>query len=338
MKKSNEIKVVAKEFIKEKLRGMLLFIFFCFIFITILYLQDIPIKKSLYAMELCSFFGVIYLSCEFYKSYKKHFQLVSLKEQITINIDNLPEVSTLTEKDYQEILQLLHEYMKSMQSKQLADEKALQDYYTLWVHQIKTPITAMSLILQSQEDTKAAQMKQELFKIEQYAEMVMHYLKMGNMNSDLVIGEYSLDRIVKQTIKKYASVFIYRKISLQLDELNTDVLTDEKWLSFVIGQLLSNSLKYTDKGYIKIYMKEDAEKILVIEDDGIGISKQDLPRVFEQGFTGYNGRMDKKASGLGLYLCKKVMNNLSHKINIESEEGKGTKVFLDLCQEKIEIE
>lgn len=338
MKKSNEIKVVAKEFIKEKLKGMLLFIFFCFIFITILYLQDIPIKKSLYAMELCSFFGVIYLSCEFYKSYKKHFQLVSLKEQITINIDNLPEVSTLTEKDYQEILQLLHEYMKSMQSKQLADEKALQDYYTLWVHQIKTPITAMSLILQSQEDTKAAQMKQELFKIEQYAEMVMHYLKMGNMNSDLVIGEYSLDRIVKQTIKKYASVFIYRKISLQLDELNTYVLTDEKWLSFVIGQLLSNSLKYTNKGYIKIYMKEDAEKILVIEDDGIGISKQDLPRVFEQGFTGYNGRMDKKASGLGLYLCKKVMNNLSHKINIESEEGKGTKVFLDLCQEKIEIE
>lgn len=338
MKKSNEIKVVAKEFIKEKLKGMLLFIFFCFIFITILYLQDIPIKKSLYAMELCSFFGVIYLSCEFYKSYKKHFQLVSLKEQITINIDNLPEVSTLTEKDYQEILQLLHEYMKSMQSKQLADEKALQDYYTLWVHQIKTPITAMSLILQSQEDTKAAQMKQELFKIEQYAEMVMHYLKMGNMNSDLVIGEYSLDRIVKQTIKKYASVFIYRKISLQLDELNTYVLTDEKWLSFVIGQLLSNSLKYTNKGYIKIYMKEDAEKILVIEDDGIGISKQDLPRVFEQGFTGYNGRMDKKASGLGLYLCKKVMNNLSHKINIESEEGKGTKFFLDMYQESIEIE
>ena len=117
---------------------------------------------------------------------------------------------------------------------------------------------------------------------------------------------------------------------------NYKVLTDEKWLVFVIEQLLSNAIKYTNKGKISIYPLED--KKLVIEDTGIGISKEDIPRIFDKGFTGYNGRTDKKATGLGLYLCKNILDKLSHKISIESEVGVKTKVILDLAMVNVNIE
>lgn len=333
-----EINIVAKAFIKENIKIAAVYLVFCFIFGILFKLQSVPIDVVLYASEVCGFLGILCLIFEFYKACKKHFEIVSLKNQIPFNIDNLPECGTLVEGDYQSALEDLYAYMKKLESDFLTESKGMVDYYTLWAHQIKTPITAMSLILQSEESTATAQMKQELFKIEQYVEMVMQYLRMGSMNSDLKLAEYSLERIVKQVVKKYAMMFIYNKITLQLEPIEAKVVTDEKWLSFVIEQLLSNALKYTKEGTIKIYMKKDAAKILVIEDTGIGISQEDLPRVFEQGFTGYNGRMDKKASGLGLYLCKKVMDNLSHKIKIESEEGVGTKVLLNLYAEKIRVE
>ena len=127
-----------------------------------------------------------------------------------------------------------------------------------------------------------------------------------------------------------------KKISLDFQPTNYKVLTDEKWLVFVIEQLLSNAIKYTNKGKISIYPLED--KKLVIEDTGIGISKEDIPRIFDKGFTGYNGRTDKKATGLGLYLCKNILDKLSHKISIESEVGVKTKVILDLAMVNVNIE
>lgn len=339
MNTKKEVHIVIKAFVREHIKIVMVYLVFCFIFGILFKLQSVPIDVVLYAAEVCGFLGILCLIYEFYKACKKHFELASLKNRISFNIANLPECSTLIEGDYQSALEDLYAHMKEMESKFLTESKDMVDYYTLWAHQIKTPITAMSLILQAQEESTAtAQMKQELFKIEQYVEMVMQYLRMGSMNSDLMLSEYSLERIVKQVVKKYAMMFIYNKITLQLEAIDVKVVTDEKWLSFVIEQLLSNALKYTKEGSIKIYMKKDAAKILVIEDTGIGISREDLPRVFEQGFTGYNGRMDKKASGLGLYLCKKVMDNLSHKIDIQSEEGVGTKVFLNLYAEKIRVE
>lgn len=339
MNTKKEIHIVIKAFIREHIKIAIVYLVFCFIFAILFKLQSVPIDVVLYAAEVCGFLGIVCISYEFYHVYKKHIELVSMKNQISFNIDNLPECGTLIEEHYQSALKDLYAHMKKLESDFLAESKDMVDYYTLWAHQIKTPITAMSLILQAEKESLAtAQMKQELFKIEQYVAMVMQYLRMGSMNSDLILSEYSLERIVKQVVKKYAMVFIYNKITLQLEPIDVKVVTDEKWLSFVIEQLLSNALKYTKEGTIKIYMKKDAAKILVIEDSGIGISQEDLPRVFEQGFTGYNGRMDKKASGLGLYLCKKIMDNLSHKIKIASEEGAGTKVFLNLYAEKIRVE
>ena len=178
--------------------------------------------------------------------------------------------------------------------------------------------------------------KQHLFKIEQYVEMVLSYIRLDNSENDFVIKEYNLDDIVRQAIRKYAPLFIRKKISLDFQNTNYKVLTDEKWLVFVIEQLLSNAIKYTNKGKISIYPLEN--KKMVIEDNGIGISPEDIPRIFDKGFTGYNGRADKKATGLGLYLCKNILDKLSHKISIESEIGVGTKVILDLSMININIE
>jgi signal transduction histidine kinase len=158
------------------------------------------------------------------------------------------------------------------------------------------------------------------------------------MTSDFVLKRYSLDDMVKQAIRKYAKMFIRKKIKLSFINLNCDVLTDEKWLVFVIEQILSNAIKYSNKGQISIYMDPTKEKTLVIEDTGIGIAPEDLPRVFEKGYTGYNGRADKKSTGIGLYLCQQILSKLSHTIKMESQVGKGTKVFIDLATKDIDVE
>ena len=166
--------------------------------------------------------------------------------------------------------------------------------------------------------------------------MVLSYIRLGSNENDFVIKEYDLDNIVRQAIRKYAPLFIRKKINLDFQPTTYKVLTDEKWLVFVIEQLLSNAIKYTNKGKISIYPLEDNK--LVIEDTGIGISQEDIPRIFDKGFTGYNGRTDKKATGLGLYLCKNILDKLSHKISIESEVGVKTNVILDLSMLNVNIE
>jgi len=189
--------------------------------------------------------------------------------------------------------------------------------------------------LQEKQDFAAC--RQELFKIESYVEMALNYLRFEEMSNDLVLERNSLEQLVRQVVKKYAAIFIYNHISIQLEHLDYTVLTDEKWFCFVLEQILSNALKYTKQGSVKISTEESANGLkILVQDTGIGIRKEDLPRIFEKGFTGYNGRMDKKASGLGLYLCKGVCEKLGHEIRVVSEEGEGTTVILTLQLEKVQ--
>ena len=210
-----------------------------------------------------------------------------------------------------------------------------EDFFALWAHQIKTPIAALTVLLQ-EEDLDIAASRQELLKIEGYVEMALGYTRYENMGNDLVLESQPLDQLVKNVVKKYSTMFIYKHLSVQLDHLEYHVLTDEKWFSFVLEQILSNALKYTAQGGIHIYGEEDLDGLCVIvQDTGIGIRKEDLPRVFEKGFTGYNGRVDQKASGLGLYLCKGICTKLGHRLSIESELEKGTRVMIRLQQDRL---
>ena len=150
-----------------------------------------------------------------------------------------------------------------------------------------------------------------------------------------MLKEYALDNLIKQALKKYSRMFAMQKLALHYEALRVTVTTDEKWLVFVLEQILSNALKYTVEGSISIYMEDDW---LVIEDTGIGICSEDLQRICEKGFTGYNGRSDKKSTGIGLYLCKQIIEKLRCQIRVESKLGKGTRVLLYLMKENLQVE
>ncbi len=204
------------------------------------------------------------------------------------------------------------------------------DYYTVWAHQIKTPIAAIRLNLQSEDSDFSRLVAEEMQRIEQYVEMVMAYLRLDSRSTDYVFADCALDGIIRQALRKFASQFIRRNLRLEYEPLSFSVVADEKWLSFVVEQVLSNALKYTPSGSVAVYMETPG--ILCVRDTGIGIAPEDLPRIFDRGYTGYNGRSDRKASGLGLYLCRRICGNMGFSISAESEPGKGTVVRIDLRQ------
>ncbi|MBU5227233.1 sensor histidine kinase [Clostridium senegalense] len=325
-------------YIKDHIKIIFIYSIFIMIFIAVFSLYSLELEAIVYSFLLSCTVAVIFIVCDFIKYYRKHNQLYDLKKQITISLEKMPLARNLIEKNYQNILVELYNNKIEMNSKADMKRTEMMDYYTLWAHQIKTPISAMRLLLQMEQSEENKELLAELFKIEQYVEMVLCYLRIENSSSDLVLKNCDLSQIIKQAVRKYANTFIRKNISLEFNEVNCTVLTDEKWLVFVIEQILSNALKYTNEGKISIYMCKSKEKVLVIEDTGIGIAKEDLPRIFENGYTGYNGRMDKKATGIGLYLCKKILNKLSHKIIITSEIGVGTTVKIDLFSAKTMFE
>lgn len=212
----------------------------------------------------------------------------------------------------------------------------LVDYYTLWVHQIKTPIAASKLLVSEVTDRQLKQqLEQEIFKIDSYTNLVLQYLRLESFHDDLVLKKENIEDLVKEVIRKYAIFFIQKGLTINLHDLDRRIVTDKKWLLVVIEQILSNSLKYTNEGGVEIYM-EDSD--LCIKDTGIGIKNSDRLRVFERGFSGYNGRMTQQSSGLGLYLSQKIVEKLGHKICIESELGKGTIVRIRFSEVNIQVE
>ena len=209
------------------------------------------------------------------------------------------------------------------------------EYYTLWAHQIKTPIAAMGLLLQDDDTDRGRELSAELFKIQQYVEMVLQYLRLGSDSTDYLIREVPLEPIVRQAARKYAQLFIRGKVSLNLRPMELKVLTDEKWLGFVVEQVLSNAVKYAPGGAVTVFAEGET---LVIRDNGMGIAPEDLPRVFENGYTGCNGRTDKRSTGIGLYLCREICRRLGHRISVASRLGEGTEVRIALGRRTLEVE
>lgn len=212
----------------------------------------------------------------------------------------------------------------------------LVDYYTLWVHQIKTPIAASKLLVSEVTDRQLKQqLEQEIFKIDSYTNLVLQYLRLESFHDDLVLKKENVEDLVKEVIRKYAIFFIQKGLSIDLHDLDRRIVTDKKWLLIVIEQILSNSLKYTNEGGVEIYMDGSD---LCIKDTGIGIKNSDRLRVFERGFSGYNGRITQQSSGLGLYLTQKISQELGHQIRIESELGQGTTVRIKFAEVNLIVE
>lgn len=305
------------------------------VFSAVFSLYDLPAEAVIYAFALTAAALAVLGAVRFAAFYKKHSILLALRDRITLELPELPAPGSVVEADYQAIIRRLRESHSAAVSAADRARCDMTDYYTLWVHQIKTPIAAMRLLLQSEESRRDAELSAELFRIEQYVEMVLGYLRLDGDTTDYVFRRAALDDIVRQSVRKFARFFILKKLPLDFRETNLTVLTDEKWLGFVIEQVLSNALKYTGAGKISIYAEGTS---LVIADTGIGIRPEDLPRVFQRGFTGYNGREDKKSTGIGLYLCRRIMAGLGHTIAIDSQVGSGTRVTLDLSSVALHVE
>lgn len=319
-------------YLRAQRRGMLFLGFCCLIFTVSFALYGLPLGAVLYPAALCAAAGGIILLLSLRKS-RAVCQELSLMQHHPADLpDELPAAQSPQEQAYQALLLALHADRQKLKSDMNARYHDMTEYYTVWAHQIKTPIAAMRLALQNEDTPLSRRLTGEVGRVEQYVQMALTYLRLGSDSSDYVIRSCALDNIVRPAVRRFAGEFIQRKIQLNYQMLNYTVITDEKWLGFVVEQVLSNALKYTPQGSVSIYM--EPEGVLCIRDTGIGIAPEDLPRVFEKGYTGYNGRSHRKASGLGLYLCREILTRLGHSVSAESQVDHGTTIRIDLRQHK----
>ena len=323
-------------YLKDRLFFIMIYVVSVLICLCVFKLYNLELEAFAYAfMILC----VLLVACflfDYYKYYKKHQTLLTLRSNSNVSLSCDLQDSSLIGEDYHKILVAMKEYHNQYVESSESKMHDLEDYFTMWVHQAKLPIAAMKLLLED-EKLSRSEIKLQLLRMDQYTDMVLAYLRLNSTHTDFLFKELELDNLIRQSIRRFSTEFIRKHIQLNFKETEDVILSDEKWLVFVLEQILSNSLKYTNEnGLISIYMK--SKHILVIEDNGIGISASDLNRVFEKGYTGMNGRSDKTASGLGLYLCKNILDMLNHKITIESSVGKGTRVILNLTHFEGRIE
>lgn len=299
------------------------------------YLYDLPAEAFWYITAVLLVLSLCFALPGFLLYRRRVLQFRELKQNLAALLEIPPCPADFPEAILLETLRELCGRLSEREAAFQQQRRDMLEYYTLWVHQIKTPLSAMRLILQSSHSAEHETLQQELFKVERYVEMVLGYLRMETMSADLRLERCSAHDIVRHAVKKFAPQFIYQKLTLDFPDFSNTVLTDEKWLEFAVEQLLSNALKYTKAGTISISMNED--DVLTITDTGIGISPEDLPRIFERGFTGFNGRQDKTSSGLGLYLTKEILDKLGTPIEITSQPGKGTAVRLFLHRDNLAI-
>ena len=309
--------------------AILLWVLFIGIFVLLFALYGLPLRALVYPAVICAVLGLVFLFLSWRRAKEKHRELSALAETLPESLaELLPSPETTEDEDYARLIRLTAEREQALRAAEDARYRDTVDYYTLWAHQIKTPIASMRLTLQNEDSPASRRLTAELFRIEQYVEMALVYLRLESDSTDYVIAERDLEPIVRGAVKRFSAEFISRRLRLNYEPPAGRVLTDEKWLSFVIEQLLSNALKYTPSGAVRVWAEPGP--VLCIRDTGIGIDPADLPRVFDKGYTGYNGRTDKRASGLGLWLCRRVCENLGHTLTLESAPGEGTTAKLDL--------
>lgn len=310
------------------------------VFSLFMLIYGIPLPALLYSVAICAavtFFAAVFDFIRFRAKFKR---LRLLEKEILLTTDNLPACDSEVEEQYQELIKGLFTAKADLQTKADKRYENASEYFTLWVHQIKTPISAMDLLLQNESSEEAAELAGDLQRIEQYAEMALLFVQLDNDNEDFVFREQPLDPIIRKAVRRFSPQFIRKRLSLVYEPVDVNVLTDERWLSFVIGQVISNSLKYTRGGEVKIVLEEPGKPVLLIRDSGIGIAPEDLPRIFERGFSGANGRTGTRSTGVGLYLCRRVCTRLGVGISASSdcETGRSfTEIRLDLSKPRIDL-
>lgn len=335
-------------FIKQNYIWILMIVTMSCIHLLYMYLIGARKQDLVYAAVLDAILLLITVLVGFFRYSSKVKALSNALERPVEEQAQLPEATDDVEILYQRLLENQSIARSESESSAAIRQSQMRDYYSMWVHQIKTPISAMKLLLEAEREElgllicdeeqqaslkelsdNVASFEDELFRIEEYVSMALQYQRVSSTENDFVLEKVSVDGVIRDTIKKYAKIMIRRHIGINYSGTGQEVYTDGKWLAFMLEQILSNAIKYTPQGVVTIETAEEKDWFFItIKDTGIGIKAEDLPRVFEKGYTGYNGHADKKATGIGLYLCRQMADKLGHTIRMESEIGKGTKVWI----------
>jgi signal transduction histidine kinase len=334
MKKASCLALLGS-FFREKAGALFLCLLVAGLFLMIGSLSHMDMEPLWYALQLSGVVLAVTGILSWARFHRKHRLMEAAFSRLETLPEGLPTPAGRLEDTYQSLLAEQARLRLQEKNEQTRKIKEREDYYTLWMHQIKTPLSAMRLLLQSGDTPDLGQLEEELFKTERYAEMALHYLRLESLSDDFVLHTLDLYSIVKKAVKKYALLFIHKKITLVMEPFEEKVLTDEKWFQVLLEQILSNAVKYTQQGTVRIYVQEGP--VLIIADSGVGIPKEDLPRVFDRGFTGHNGRVDQRATGIGLYLAKEVAQKLGHRLSIHSELGRGTEVTIDVSENPLKV-
>lgn len=306
------------------------------VFAVVLFLSGLPAEPVRYAALLCAVGGVV-CALPGYLQYRRRYKAAELALQgLPEAVDRLCAPLGAVEEAYDAALRRLCAMLAKSETDRQRQRIENADYFTMWIHQIKTPIAAMQLILREQDDARSRELLAELFRIDQYAEMALTYARLESPTTDLVLRRCAVEPIVRSVVRQYAGQFVRRHVALRCEIEPVCALTDEKWLAFILGQLLSNAVKYTENGTVTVRVTK--ELVLSVSDTGIGIAPEDLPRIFEKGFTGYNGRAGRKSTGLGMYLSRCAAEKLGHRISVQSAPGQGTTVSIDLRSVDLGVE
>ena len=308
------------------------------VYSAVFILYGFPWQGLLYPTALSFLIFMIYSIIDFLRVRKRYLLIADIAQRGADALPLLPRSSGPDDEAYKELAARIASDCAAVKAEADKRAEAENEYFTLWAHQIKTPLASMRLNLSGEDSRLSRRLNADLTRTEQYVDMAMAYLRLGSENRDLVIREYPLDDILRSAAKKFAVEFINRRLTLDMEATGAKVVTDEKWLSFVIEQIFSNSLKYTSQGGIRVYLEQPMN--LVIADTGVGIPKEDLPLVFERGYTGTSGRTDRHSSGIGLWLCRRICDMLGHGLTAASpgENGVGTEIRIDLERRHTEHE
>ena len=331
MKRHNKVLI---DCLKQLALPFFIFCIYSILIAIIFWLYEIKLEPFFYAGAVSFFF----LVCAFVIRFFKESKAAAIREHQLNNIlcdwNCFEHPQNLTNDDYQKMIKALGDKIEKLTTDFYTEQKEMQDFYTTWVHQIKTPIAVLKLELDKANtgELDRAALLEQLFRIEQYTDMVLSYQRLGSTSNDLLIKEYSLDELIREVIRKYASQFIHKKLKLEYEGCSEKIVIDKKWFCCILEQLVSNAIKYTQAGTISITV---ADGTLCVSDTGIGIAPEDLPRIFEKGYTGANGRLNEKSSGLGLYLCSKAAALLEVPITAQSTPGKGSIFSLNIAEKLI---
>ena len=321
-------------FIKERMPFLIINLISFFLIAILMEIASVPL--NIVFILLLIWFGplLIYMFLEYIK-YKKYLSNLTQTVEALDMKYLLSEV--IEEAGFQEaniINDIFRQCNKSMHEnvKYYKDEQSeYREYIETWVHEIKTPIASAKLILENDDSNLSERINYEMKRVEGFIEQVLYYARSSDVSKDYIIKEFKLRDVVMKAIKSNSRDFISKNIKLNIKEVEGNVFTDEKWVEFIINQIIINAVKFSapNKGKVVIYSKVNENNIiLTIEDNGVGINEKDIDRVFEKGFTGENGRKFGKSTGIGLYLCKKLCDKLGIGVSLSSKVNEGTKVSL----------